>query len=415
VHHARTTSGKEVSVIDAALGAAGFRQNPFRIVPPAEMDNVIWAGDTTIINELLEAARSPRADALGTSELVVLFGEYGSGKTNALKYLTKIMLQDGALVAYLVRPSVADKPTWHDMARSLFTQAFRKEDVAERLSPLRKYVMVEASKRAREDLGEAADTSPDELEAIKKIKIGMIAGEILPEAPGFVRFAIDLAQGRKDDNWRYLADKPNAALGKEVSSLYNLPADGLATDYGATLLLSSLVRVLTFPTPHGVGAGVVCILMDEAEGFLDIPPASRLSILQGIRELFDACTEHLFMALAATASDASELWGILDTPLMQRLSRQPTQFPQLEPIDAKEFLLGVMDLYRPKGWPGSREWPFTADGIEAFVQACPPLITPRKLLVSAARLIFQKKIEQVKAGGSVDAEDLFDFNAWGAN
>lgn len=402
-------------MIDAALGAAGFRQNPFRIVPPAEMDNVIWAGDTTIIDDLMEAARSPRADALGTSELVVLFGEYGSGKTNALKYLTKEMLQDGALVAYLVRPSVADKPTWHDMARSLFTQAFRKEDVAERLKKLRQYVMVEALKRAREDLGEAADGSPDELEAIRKLKVAQVASEILPEAPGFVAFAIDLAQGRKNENWSYLADKPNTALGKDVSSLYNLPADGLATDYGATLLLSSLVRILTYPTPQGVGAHVVCILMDEAEGFLDIPPASRLSILQGIRELFDACTEHLFVALAATASDASELWGILDTPLMQRLSRQPVQFPQLEPIDAKEFLLGVMDLYRPKGYAGTRSWPFTEEGLEAFVQACPPLITPRKLLVSAARLIFQKKLEQVKAGQTVDTDDIFDFNAWGAN
>src|SRR5262245_44341108 len=90
-------------MLDAALTAAGFEDNPFRIVPPAEMDAVIWAGDTTIINELLEAARSPRADSLGTSELVVLFGEYGSGKTNALKYLTKLMRQEGALVAYASR------------------------------------------------------------------------------------------------------------------------------------------------------------------------------------------------------------------------------------------------------------------------------------------------------------------------
>ena len=402
-------------MIDAALKTAGFADNPFRIVPPAEMDNVIWAGDTAIIDELMEAARSPRGDALGTSELVVLFGEFGSGKTNALKYMTKAMLQEGALVAYLRRPSVADKPTWHELARSLFSQAFQKEDVAARLRTLRQYVMVEAVKRAREDLGEAADESPDELEAVRKSKVGQVAREVLPEAPGFVLFAVDLAQGRTDRNWSYLADKSNAALGKEISSLYNLPAEGLSTDYGATLLLSSLVRVLTYATPHGVGAPVVCILMDEAEGFLDVPPASRLSILQGIRELFDACTEHLFIALAATASDASELWGILDQPLMQRLSRQPIQFPQLEPIDAKEFLLSVMDQHRPQNYSGTREWPFTDDGVEGFAQACPPLITPRKLLVSAARLVFQKKIDKVNSGQPLDAEDIFDFNAWGAN
>src|SRR5690242_17906901 len=103
-------------MLDATLVAAGFKENPFRIVPPAEMESVIWAGDTAVIDELLEAARSPRVDSLGTSELVVLFGEFGSGKTNALKYLTKKMRQEDALVAYLVRPSLADKPTWQTIA-----------------------------------------------------------------------------------------------------------------------------------------------------------------------------------------------------------------------------------------------------------------------------------------------------------
>jgi len=72
-----------VSIQDA-LKAGHFKTNPFRIVPPADMDNIHWAGDRTVIDDLLEAAHSPRHDALGTSELVVLFGDFGAGKTNAL-------------------------------------------------------------------------------------------------------------------------------------------------------------------------------------------------------------------------------------------------------------------------------------------------------------------------------------------
>src|SRR5437868_3914466 len=102
------------------LSASGFRANPFRIVPPAEMDNILWAGDRQPIEILTDAARSPRADNLGTSEFVVLFGEFGSGKTNALKWLFKQLTADGELVAYLIKPSVADKPTWHDIVRTLF-------------------------------------------------------------------------------------------------------------------------------------------------------------------------------------------------------------------------------------------------------------------------------------------------------
>jgi hypothetical protein len=274
--------------------------------------------------------------------------------------------------------------------------------------------MAEAGRRARAELGDGADFS-DEQAALTKVKKSQVAAEILPEAPGFVEFAMDLASDKKDRNWSYLADKPNAAQGRVVSAEYNLPADGLATDYGATLLLSSLIRTLTYQTPQGdVGTQVVCILMDEIEGLVDLPPASRLSILQGIRDLFNACTEHLFMALAATASDASELWGTLDVPLMQRLSRSPVQFSPLESLDAKEFLLGVMDYYRPQDYAGTREWPFAVDGLDSFVQACPPPITPRKLLVSAARLVFQKKADAVKAGQALDAGEVYDFSAWGA-
>ena len=362
--------------VQDVLKAARFRVNPFRIVPPAEMDNVEWAGDRGVIDTLLDAARALRADVLGTSELVVLYGEFGSGKTNALKYLAKYMRDEDALVAYLVRPSVMDKPTWHDVARSLFTQAFRREDVAERLEKLRKYVRKEARERAQAALGADSD-NPDALEVATKKQEHLVAEEILPESPGFIQFALDLAAGKKERNWAYLADKPNAALGKEISSAYGLPADGLSTDYGATLLLGSLVRTLTFQTKHGVGAEVVCILMDEMEGIIELAPASRLSILLGIRELFNTCTEHLFIAVAASASDASEMWGILDAALMQRLSRLPIQFPQLETSEARQFLLEIMSLARDKDYDGPSEWPFSADGLEAFVTACPPPLTPR--------------------------------------
>ena len=108
------------------------------------------------------------------------------------------------------------------------------------------------------------------------------------------------------------------------------------------------------------------------------------------------------------------MWGILDGPLMQRLSRQPVQFPHLEPEEAKQFLLEVMDYHRSPDFVGPRETPFTEDGLEAFVQTCPLPLTPRKLLVSAARLVFQKKADDVAAGGLVDASDILEFQAWGA-
>ena len=383
--------------IQDALSAAGFNAMPFRIVPPTDMDSVQWAGDRTTIDAFHEAARAPRADFLGTSELVVLFGEFGSGKTNALKWLTKQMRSEGQLVAYLVRPSVADKPMWHDIVRSLFTYSFKREDVIDRLGPLRTFVLVESGRLAREELGAKADGDPDALRKSERDWRRKVATQVVPDHPGFVDFVVDLCapdRSLSGRNWSYLSDEPSKSDGKAIADSYGLPAEGLGSDWSASVLLSSLILALTYQTPNGIGSDVVCIFMDEVEGFYELPTGSRLSILQGIRELFNACTEHLCIALAATASDASEMWGILDTSLMHRLSRQPIQFAHLEPEAAKAFMLEMMALYRSADYSGSAEWPFSDDGLDAFIQACPQPLTPRKLLVSAQRLCFKPRSER---------------------
>jgi hypothetical protein len=404
--------------IQGALATAGFRSMPFRIVPPTEMENVQWAGDRSTIDALYEAAQAPRDDFLSTSELVVLFGEFGSGKTNALKWLTNRMRTDGQLVAYLVKPSVADKPLWHDVVRSLFTQAFSKADIISRLTPVRKHVLVESKRRAREALGATADEDPDALRVLESEKKREIAAEIVPEHPGFVDFVVDLCDSSsgavQNRNWAYMADKPSTADGKAIANLYGLPAEGIGSDWSATLLLSSLIQGVTHRTPYGIGSEVVCILMDEVEDLNDLASSARLSILQGLRDLFNACTEHLYIALAASASDASEMWGILDAPLMQRLSRQPVQFPQLEPDQARDFMLEVMALNRRADFGGAPEWPFSTDGLDAFVHGCPPPLTPRKLLVSAQRLVFQQQLAKVASEQPIDASDVAEFTSWGA-
>jgi hypothetical protein len=405
-------------VIQDVLSSAGFKQMPFRIVPPTQMENILWAGDKSLIDELYEAALSPRPDYLGTSEFVLLYGDFGSGKTNALKWVYQKLNAQGELVVYLGGPSVADKPNWHDIVRSLFTQNLHKGDIAHRLSHLRKWVLVEAQQKAQAQLGPAAAQDPDATGQLQAAKLREIAETILPEAPGFVRFAMDLSDPSpsrsvdRDRNWSYLAGKPPANVGQGVATEYGLPADGLQTDYAATQILSSLIRLLTYVTPNGVGTQVFSLLMDEVEGIPDLPPASRLSILGGLRDLVNACTEHVFLALAGTASDASELWGILDVPLMQRLSRQPLSFAQMDPELAKKFMLDLMQLNRTDEFTGQQEWPFTADGLDAFVANCPPPLTPRKLLLSAQRLVFQAGRDKVVSGLGIDAGDVSVFNSW---
>jgi Cdc6-like AAA superfamily ATPase len=406
-------------VIEDTLQVAGFSQMPFRIVPPAQMDQIVWAGDKAVIDELYEAAQATRADNLGTTEFIVVYGEYGSGKTNALKWLVQRLRADDQLVAYLVRPSILDKPTWHDIARSLFTHSFQKADCLRRLNTLRQWILRESEARARSELGQQAD-DPDRLKEKKELKEKELYGEILPDAPGFVQFAVEMAdpspsaRDNRDRNWSYLADTPSRASGSAIATRYGLPSDGFGSDYSATLLLSSFITAMTYKTPLGSGSQLVALLMDEMEGLIELPPASRLSIHQGLRELINSCTEHLFIAIAATASDASEMWGILDNSLMQRLSRQTVQMPQLEEGEARQFILDIMSLNRTPNYAGPIEWPFSDDGLDAFVQMCPRPLTPRKLLVSAQRLIFQSYRDKVQNREAVTADDVRSFQNWSA-
>lgn len=400
--------------MDDVLQQAGFASNPFRIVPPNEMDDVEWAGDDEFMRELLEAADAPKVGNLGTSELVVLHGDYGTGKTNALKYLASKLSNDGQLVAYILRPAVTDKPTWNGLVRSLFSQSFRRDDVVKRLGILRRYALQESESRAAGELENADRDTRDRLEASK---LDDIAAEILPESPGFFHLLIDMADERNPDllvrNWAYLSEKPSSAHGQAMAGQYGVPATGLMSDYDATLVFSDFIRAMTYATPSGQGTDAVYLLIDEVEGMMDLKLPSQLSLQNGLRSLIDSCTEHFFLALASTASDASEMWGILGNPIMQRLSRKPMELPQFDDSMATKFLLEIMHLRRNGDFSGPAEWPLTREALESFIEQCPPPKTPRKLLVSAGRLVFQTGQQKIRDGNPLDVDDVSSFSNWG--
>jgi len=396
------------------LQSAKFEASPFRIVPPSDMENLIWAGDSTIFERLKEAAQSPRPDNLETSELVVLWGEFGSGKTHVMKSLAKTLREENQLVAYIPRPSITDRPTWKDLVSEIFTTQFLRDDVIVRLSYLRNYILTQANELARAELG--GDYQLDNLAALELKKREAMFQTILPANPGFVRFMMDFSDpnntSSRDSNWSYLSGSATGAQTSALATKYGLPSEGLRNDHGASTVLDYFIKVITYPTDKGAGADVVYIFVDECEGINDISPAGRLSILTGLRDLFNFVTEHMFIALAVTLSDASELYGILDEPLMQRLSRLPYPIPQLDPDGAERFLIDEMSQFRPTDYVGEVEWPFTSEGIKAFVQSCPPPITLRKLNVSAARIIFEKYRGKVAMDEPIDPVDVSDFVDW---
>jgi len=402
--------------ISEILKASGFSRNPFVVVPPIEMDHVIWAGDTSVIESLKDAAYSPSHDNLANSELVVVIGNFGSGKTNAMKYLAKIMRDNGDIAGYLLSANVSDKPMWRDVVRALFTRVWTREEIVSRLGAFRQYVKVEAARRGASAVGEDALIKPDEVARETEKAFDELCAELEPADPGFVKFLVDLADPEgavSQMNWQYLtAQKIKPADGSKFNLKYGLSPDGLANDYNATKILAGIIRFMTLKTEFGIGSDVVAILIDEVEGFADLANASRSSILKGLRDLFAETTENTSIILASTSSDAAELYGILDNPTMMRLSRMPIEIPQMAAADAKTFLIDLMSQARLPDYSGSVSWPFTEEGLDAVVNEMPPPIQARQLVVTVGRIVFQKYKDQVLAEQAIGAEDVAEFDQW---
>lgn len=64
-----------------------LRINPFRVTPSNDPNQIFWAGFGTIRNKI--EARITNAMRIPNSSLVLNWGEYGSGKTHAMKYFGK--------------------------------------------------------------------------------------------------------------------------------------------------------------------------------------------------------------------------------------------------------------------------------------------------------------------------------------
>ena len=403
--------------VNKLLAAAKVTRMPFRIVPPTDMDNLIWAGDREVLEHLSAAARSPRPDHLETSELVLIYGDYGSGKTHTLKWLAKTLREDDQLVAYLPRPGVSERPKWSDLIREVFASQLSREDIVERLGPMRRHVLIKSRALAEAELGGRASADPDKLTILEAAKRSDIYNDVLPDCPGFVRFMMDLANpsepGKMETNWKFLSTRMTGAQASTVATPYGMPPGGMTSDHDAGLLFQYFCKVITHSTSDGAGSDVVYLLIDEGEDFDKMRADSRASFMQGLRELVNTVTEHAFIAIALTASDAAELYGILDPMIMQRVSRRPFSVPQLSTESARQFVVDELGQHRPVDFSGPPEWPFSLDGLDTFVNNMPPPTTLRKINVSAQRLLFDKYAGKIMRGEAVDASDVSEFTDWG--
>ena len=105
-----------------------LKDNPFRMVPASEPGKLIWAG----FEEIKKAFenRIKRSIGVSSSSLVLNMGEYGSGKTHAAMYFSKLdvlqeLTPEGGKAPLSIR---IDFPSSKNVVYDLYMQVIDKID-----------------------------------------------------------------------------------------------------------------------------------------------------------------------------------------------------------------------------------------------------------------------------------------------
>lgn len=130
-----------------------------------------------------------------------------------------------------------------------------------------------------------------------------------------------------------------------------------------------------------------------------------ISIRTGLRDIFNACTEHFCLMLAATAENASLFHGLLEEALMVRITAEPVHIVSHDTIDdGAAFITELMENFR-SCTPPTPFHPFTEEGLKTLVERTGLPRTARKLITNSRRA-WEQSADVLLAGGSIGRDEV---------
>jgi hypothetical protein len=382
------------------LQLAKLTSNPFTLVPGRRV--TVWAGYKELLQQLLDIVKSCRSDQVGLSEFAVLHGDYGAGKSHALRYLEYWINEAkrdefNAAVVYLETPKVA--PTMN------FVAIYRKiiESLMSHIRETAEWLDMAIEDAVRKEMPSARrdelDTAIDEKYRDPNI------------TPSFPPLPL-LLKGIKQNQADAMSLLSGAAPRSARLDTYGLirPID---TEYDAVKSLGAYVNLCTRGTSELSGGDVLArnkafyFLLDEIETILDFKPAEALSINQGLRDLINACPENCCFLLGMSG-DARQIFAIFTTPVMRRMSRNPIEIQPLEVEQATTFLKEVLKGYRSDP-SDPDEYPFREEALRKIAEETQNKTAAE--LFRNSRRVLEKAVlaNRLTPGGWIEATDAEEF------
>jgi hypothetical protein len=363
--------------------AANLKTNPFRSQATFEDDPrlAVWAGQERERFMLQKFLERSRAEKVGNTNGLLLYGHYGTGKSHALLWSMqwlRSLSENGQSVAYYIPTLKKDRGKLSfaiALGDDLVARTTFMEDVA-----LYRQWLARAIRRYMDEEGLPADTSDD-----------FVIERLIP--------AVDLSNFARE--------------------LYRIPADGLRdylaelrTDYQAMLLFTRIVNLfvheIRFRDSVTRFRQSAYLMIDELEDLMNASAKEVIQVNDLIRHLYDMCPTCFGLVLALSA-EQELLPTVFTEPVLSRIGRQ-IAFSVLDRQAAVDFAIEIMnsEAMRVDGTDETRlgAFPFTRDALEAVLGSV-SFRTPRKIVNVLQQLIEEARLADLNpAEGPITVEQL---------
>ena len=323
----------------------GLKNNPFSMLPNAEVQH--WAGLPETKKALMDVVLSVRPDDVGASEFVVIRGDWGAGKSHALRYFTHdINTKNRDRAIYLSEIMAGGGLSFSALCPGILEQL--EGETINHLVQTVKGSVDNCIKQMREESGYSvfsADTAIDE--------------KIPHQDRDMVKSLINTRQ------------------------VPNLKTD----DYSATKLLGSLFRVMTSHIGNDPPAfGAVYLFLDEVESAFEDKATKQVPFFSSLRSLINGVTEHFALVLSFSVPTAV-LEAAVPQALKERMTRPYIQCERLTSDGAKKFVKDYLGFVRPNDeyLPPQPYYPFSEAAINLIFERETALV-PRRILMHLRRV-----------------------------
>lgn len=349
---------------------ANLKDNPFRSNPnfAADPRARIWVGYEKQKKQLDKYLRRSLADQVGNANFLMLYGNYGTGKSHALLWAQNRILHDERKtfdsVCYFIPTLRKDKGKL-TFAGAFLDDIVAKSDLMANVQAYHNFLTECISLcRSAHDLGH-------EVPAEKIIE------KLVPPVE-LNNFAKELYHCQKEEDF------------------LNLIAPRTLTDYQAMMIFTRLVNLFVHEMAISDSSSKrfkkgAYLFIDELDDLERASVKEAREVNDILRHIYDNCPNCFCMVIALSA-EISQLSALFFDYILSRIHRQ-IELLVLDKDDAVAFVREILNSNRadPSGECGF--FPFEEAAIETVASQLTE-ITPRKIVTT-----MQQVIEEVRLAG----------------